>query len=245
MTTAVFLQVRLDSFRLPGKALLSLSGKTVIEHAMASLSGVNADCFFLLTDNASAPVLSDYISDYGFDIFAGPKDDVLLRFAQASRECQADRIIRATGDNPLVSCELANTLLNLHELSGADFSGYIGPPLGTGVEIVETPALLKADNCAVSSYEREHVSPYLYNREKEFRILRPEAPLSCVFKDSKVTLDTQDDFSYLSRIFSVLYRGRPIKAEDLVTWLKSEAEKPIPVKERKTEDTFSTVCKNR
>ena len=40
--TGVFLQVRLSSSRLPRKALRLLAGKTVIEHAMDSLSRVDA-----------------------------------------------------------------------------------------------------------------------------------------------------------------------------------------------------------
>jgi spore coat polysaccharide biosynthesis protein SpsF len=106
--TAVFLQVRLDSSRLPRKALLELAGVTVLEHAMQALDLVRADIRVLLTTKDSAAELKPIAESAGWNMFIGSKDDVLDRFVMAAREFNADRIIRATGDNPLVSAEMAN-----------------------------------------------------------------------------------------------------------------------------------------
>ncbi|MDA3851551.1 MAG: spore coat protein, partial [Spirochaetaceae bacterium] len=42
-STALFLQCRLDSSRLPGKALINIEGKTVIELAMEALKPLNVE----------------------------------------------------------------------------------------------------------------------------------------------------------------------------------------------------------
>ena len=69
--TGIFLQVRLDSTRLPQKALLPLERYSVVEHAMAGLRRVKADIYALVTDRKSASTLSKYAKSQGFDVFSG------------------------------------------------------------------------------------------------------------------------------------------------------------------------------
>ena len=222
MTTAVFLQARLDSTRLPRKALLPLAGRPVIEHAMDSLRRVRADLHVLLTDEASFAELKPHATLCGFLSFAGPKEDVLARFALAAREYRVDRIIRATGDNPLVSRELAQGLLLLHEKAGAAFSAFSGPPIGTGVEIVEAEALLCAADSAVDPYEREHVNPYLYRRPEQFAVNRPQAGEEFCLPGARVTLDTEEDYRFLLAVYRELYDGEAVETDRLVAWLKCQ-----------------------
>ena len=212
----VFLQVRLDSTRLPEKALLELSGKAVVTHAMEALKAVPADVFALLTDRESSEALSEYAAAAGFELFVGPKDDVLKRYAQAISYYRVDTVIRATGDNPLVDGECAARLLELYRRRHVDYSGFYGLPIGTGVECVRAKALLQADRRAATEYEREHVCPYLYNNPHTFIIYRPSAPAECYSPELRVTLDTDRDYRRLHTIFDSLYAGNPISTAQLI-----------------------------
>ena len=220
MRVGVFIQVRMGSTRLPGKALLPLAGRSAVEHAMDALSTVKADVHAILTDPASVEKLKPLATNCGYETFVGPAEDVLLRYALAVEHYGVGRYIRATGDNPLVSGELAGALLRFHTEQGADFSGYDGPPLGTGVEVTESDALLTAAAEAVDPYEREHVSPFIYRRPDRFKVLRPEAPKHLCLPSAIVTLDTDSDYAELREIYESLYRGGPIPIETLVAWLK-------------------------
>jgi spore coat polysaccharide biosynthesis protein SpsF len=224
MRRAVFLQVRLSSSRLPRKALLPLQGIPVIQHAMESLMRVPAYVHALLTDDASSDELLPFAKLCGFEVFSGDPDDVLGRFASAAKHWRIDRYFRATGDNPLVSASLALELERLHVAAGADFSGFLGPPLGTGVELVETKALFCADREATDSYEREHVSPFIYRRPERFRVVRPWSADEVLMPDAHVTLDTEADYAFLERVFHDLYRGLPIETDVLVGWLKKNSQ---------------------
>lgn len=217
--TAVFLQARLQSTRLRRKVLLPLQGKTVIEHAMDALRLMKAEVFALLTDYDSLDVLSPYAEKCGFEIFPGPELDVLSRFAMAARKWQPDRIVRATGDNPLVSWTLADRACEIHKKKKADFCGLLGMPLGTGVEVLKTESLLLADAEAKDPYEREHVSPFLYFRRNRFSIERPYAPAYALC-DVEVTLDTPEDYRFITAIYDELYHNEPISVERLVKWLQ-------------------------
>ena len=219
--TAVFLQARIDSTRLPGKALLPLAGRTVIDHVMEALREIRADIHVLLTDGDSLESLAPHAASCGFEIFEGPKDDVLSRYAGAVSRYGARYVIRATGDNPLVSPSLATAILAEHIGGGFDYSGYAGAPLGTGVEVVTASVLLEAAAEAAEPYEREHVTPYIYRRPEAFAVHRPAAPKQFYLPDARVTLDTEKDYTFIREIFSDLYTDRPISIERLVRWLKS------------------------
>ncbi len=221
--TGVFLQVRIDSSRLPGKALLPLKGKAVIEHAMAALKNINADVHALLTDSASSTGLRPYAERCGFTLFIGNKFDVLKRYADAAMYYGVDTIIRATGDNPLVSSTAAAAILEDHRRREADFSCYTGLPLGTGVEIVQADSLLFADRTAQDPYEREHVNPYLYRRENMFFIHKVPAPPRFTCPEARVTLDTEDDYRYLQLLFNDLYHNAPIELDAVVPWVACHA----------------------
>ena len=224
MKRGVFLQVRLNSSRLPRKALLPLAGQSVVEHAMDSLALVDAQVHAILTDAASADTLRPYADRSGFDVFVGSPDDVLSRYADAARRYAVNCYVRATGDNPLVSAKLANCLLDVHEEARADFSGFLGPPLGTGVEIVQAAALFEAEREAEDPYEREHVSPFIYRRPERYSVQRPWAPEEANLPEARVTLDTESDLALLRRIYDSLYDGVPVETDRLVSWLRENEE---------------------
>jgi spore coat polysaccharide biosynthesis protein SpsF len=208
-TTAVFLQARLGSRRLPHKILLDLGGRTVLEQCMARLGLVEADVHVVLTDTYSFPVLDRICRRHaGWECFMGPAQDVLGRYVFASRHFGVDTIIRATADNPLVSYELANALLADQISDGpADYRAHLGIPYGAGVELVRSDALEKAFVDSMDPYDREHVCPYLYNHADVFRVVRSDAPPEYSAGDLRLTLDTEEDYRFLK----ALYRQYPLE----------------------------------
>ena len=219
LRTGVFLQARLGSTRLPGKALMKLEGKTLITHAMESLNRVEVDVKVLLTDHESYKKLAPYAEESSFDIFAGSAEDVLDRFLSAAVEYDVDTIIRATGDNPLVDAEAASLILENHIKNTADYSAYDLMPLGTGVEILQRKALERAAAESEDPYDHEHVSPYLYRNPDRFSINRIDAPAELAFPNARVTVDTDEDFRYLQRLFRALYGNEPLGIKKIIPWL--------------------------
>lgn len=216
--TAVFLQVRLDSSRLPRKALALLGGRTVVQRCFDALDAVIADRRVLVTEPGSAPELEPLARAAGWGVFVGSKDDVLGRFVAAARELSIDTIVRATGDNPLVSARLANLVLERHRALNNDYTAFDGTPVGSGVEVVRASALFEAAASSPDAYEREHVSPFLYRRPERFRIDRSPAPEGCR-APGRVTLDTAEDLAHLVSLWELVYRGTPPEVEDLIPWL--------------------------
>ncbi len=216
----VFVQVRLASTRLAKKALLTLGDLPMIEHVMRALRPVPAAARALLTVADDVEVLRPCADAWGFDVFAGPEQDVLQRFLLAARSFGVDRVVRATGDSPLVSTDLCHRILELHEDRRADLSHYLSIPFGTGVEIVETAALETAAARAGEADEREHITTYLHRHAGDHRIHQIYASRHCTYAGADVSVDSPRDYERVTRIYADLYEGAPLEVEAVVGWLR-------------------------
>ncbi|MDC7240549.1 MAG: hypothetical protein PQJ50_09335 [Spirochaetales bacterium] len=217
MSSAVFLQVRLDSNRLPRKALKKIKGLTVIEHAMISLKNIPSENHVVLTAEGDDRILEPLARKRGFSIFAGDRQDVLGRFIEAGRLYKPDIIIRATGDNPLVAWEPAVQLLQfLKDNPVTDYTAMKGLPVGCGVELFRREALERSLLKTDKPYDHEHVTPYIYNHPADFSLYYHE---HLPFMENRVTLDTEEDYRKISSIYSSLYRGGSIPFTELKEYL--------------------------
>jgi spore coat polysaccharide biosynthesis protein SpsF len=202
--SAVVLQARIDSSRLPGKSLMFLDGKPLIYRVMRALKNINASLHILACNEDSFSFFEPLACEAGFKIFSGPKEDVLRRYCLAIRHFGIDRVIRATGDNPFVFTDAAMAI-NAEALAlDADYAAYSGLPSGAGVESVSAAALLRASGETASAFDREHVCPYLYNHGDIFKLHRPLAPLRFQSPDIRITVDTQEDFEKASELYTAL-----------------------------------------
>ena len=188
---------------------------------MRALKEIEADLFLLLTTEECVSSLSGLAEKCGFAIFSGPKDDVLKRFILAAEKYKIKTIIRATGDNPLVSSEIANKVLKEHNQLSADYSNWYDSPLGTGVEIVEMSKLLIANERSDSSYDHEHVTPWIYNNPDFFNLNIKQVPAEYLC-DGKVSVDTEEDLVKIRGIIDDLYKDCPIGIVELINYLEQD-----------------------
>ena len=195
----LFLQVRIDSSRLPGKALLFLHDKTLLEWCIERLDSVDVNVKAVLTTKQSIRYLSPIAKKYGWLIFVGSREDLLLRYTEASHYFNVDTVIRATGDNPFLSEEVVSETLQLFNKSDADISHLTNLPYGSGVEVIKTSALIKANNEAKIHYDREHVTPYIYKNNDIFKVVCEDSSNKLFRrKDIRITVDTEEDYKRVS-----------------------------------------------
>jgi spore coat polysaccharide biosynthesis protein SpsF len=205
--TALVLQARLDSSRLPGKALLPLGGRPLIFRVMEALKQVRADIRILASPEDCALSFGPLAEEAGFFFLAGPKEDVLGRYCLAIRRFGIDRLIRATGDNPFVFADAAEAINAEAASLDADYAAYSGLPYGAGVESAAAAALLRAGKEAEALYDREHVCPYLYNHPEFFLLHRPLAPQRWRGPSLRLTVDTEGDYRQAAALYDALDRG--------------------------------------
>lgn len=222
-SSAVFLQARLDSSRLPAKALFELGGEPVVCLCMKALSELPAERHCLLTDVASADILAPFARRCGWQLFSGPKDDVLARFVLAADHFGVDHIWRGTADNPLVSPELSRLIQDAYLAQGVEYAVMADVPHGSCIEAVSAQALRTVRAESRDPFEHEHVCPGVYRQPERYRVLRLEPPARLRRPDISVTLDTIEDYCRLRDLFDREYRGRPIELEQAIGWFDSLA----------------------
>lgn len=202
--TALVLQARLESTRLPQKSLLPLGGRPLILRVMEALNGVNCEVKVLACPESCVSAFAPLAAEAGFEILPGPGEDVLARYCLAARRFKPDRIVRATGDNPFVLIDAAEAIRVESEALGADYAVYSCIPHGSGVQCVSAEALLRAEREAPTCFEREHVCPYLYNHPELFRLHLPLAPLCWQGAELNVTVDTPEDYENAKALYRFL-----------------------------------------
>jgi spore coat polysaccharide biosynthesis protein SpsF len=202
---AVVLQARLDSSRLPGKALLPLGGRPLVYRVMEALSRIPADLYILASPEDCEGDFAPLAEEAGFRFCSGPKEDVLGRYCLAIRRFSIGRVIRATGDNPFVFPAAAAAINGEALALGADYAAYSGLPHGAGVESVAAAALLRAEReSPPGGPEREHVCPYLYNHPELFLLHRPLAAPRWRSPSLRITVDTEEDYERCRALWDAL-----------------------------------------
>lgn len=211
MKSAIFLQARLGSSRLPNKIIRTLGGKTLLEQVICRLKEALSVVqeINVLTCYHSYSVLKKILNNYSYiKVFAGSEKNVLDRFYKANQLFKKDIIIRATADNPFVSIKHLKSCLEKHIKHNADLTYCKGLPLGSGVEIFSSSALNQAYSLAYKPYHLEHVTPYIYENNADFKIQELYASEIYLRPDVRLTIDEKADFKVAESIFEKLYQTK-------------------------------------
>jgi spore coat polysaccharide biosynthesis protein SpsF len=211
-----FLQARMGSKRLPGKTLLRIQGKSILERAIERLQCARKiDQVVVLTtklDEDDAVV--EEARRLGVDTFRGPAADVLKRFQQAAELFRPEVVVRATADNPLIDIGSANRIVQALQSSNLDWCMECNLPVGAATEAMTARALAEVDRIAHAAGDREHVTLYIKEHQERFRVALLVPPDTLRRPALRLTVDTPEDFIFVEDIIQHLPEtGRPLPLE--------------------------------
>lgn len=227
MITYAILQARIGSTRLPGKVLMEVAGKPIMDHLFDRLGpSEEVDTFIVATtDQPEDDALEAWCKQRGIACYRGSDWDVLGRFWEAanSRKATPDSIVRICCDNPLHSYRVMDEVVRNFKTSGKTyFSNSNQEPDfledGFDVEVFTYEALKEAQEKAELLSEREHVCPYI---KKHF---------SCGWKKTdedyhyKLSVDTLDDLKAVEAIFEALQHQEDFGIHEVTALLKERPE---------------------
>ena len=155
------IQARCSSTRLPGKILLPLGGKTVLEQVIDRVKQSKRldEVIVLTSKEASDDPVQTLCQEKGIKYYRGDLHDVLSRYYHAAIEYQADYIIRITADCPMYDPSILDKMLEQYQ--GQDYmSNTIDRkfPRGLDTEIFTFKTLKSMWKQAKDADEREHVT---------------------------------------------------------------------------------------
>ena len=200
---SVILASRISSTRLPQKALKPLANcNSMLELIIKRLrKSKTVDNIIVATDNNSYRYFNKILEELNCDYYIGSEEDVLDRYVRASKEYNIDIIVRATGDNPLVSIKALDMIVDYHIKNNSDLSHYNLLPYGSGVEVINSNILEIANNNSKDIFEHEHITQYHYKNSNMFKISNPDAPYNFAMPELRVTVDTLEDYNNIIKIF--------------------------------------------
>src|SRR5262249_25121812 len=155
---------------LPGKVLLPLAGRTVLEAQLARIQAAPAR-FELVVATTTLPADDAIVGvcrRAGVRCFRGHPTDLLDRHVRAARVLRADVVVKIPSDCPLIDpSAIARVLDAPNDEGGEDYRSNLHPvtwPDGNDVEVMGRAALEQAWLLATRLYEREHTTPFLWTR---------------------------------------------------------------------------------
>lgn len=218
MKFGLIIAARFGSRRLPGKAMLPLNGIPVLEWIIKRLKPSKLmDTIILATTlKKEDDVIARLGKNEAIQVFRGPEDDVLGRYAAASMLGDFNNVVRVTGDCPFISAESLDSVIEECSAFG-DFDLITTKPYypsGIDYEICKKEVLLDINQRDLSSEDREHIFNFLYRNDKEFSIkkLIPEDRLKC--SDDIFLLDTPIDYERIQTM--IRNYGLEITPEQLI-----------------------------
>ncbi len=223
--TACIVQARHSSTRLPGKVLMEVNGKPLLEHLVARLRRTKSidEIVIATTVNPDCRPITELAEKCGVTWFAGSEEDVLERYLGAARKVNADNIIRITSDCPLIDPATIDRVVDCYLSGNADYvSNTIERtyPRGLDTEVFSRDALERAERMAAEGPYREHVTLYMYRHPEHFTLLNVNAKPPLDRPDLRLTVDTPEDFRLIREIYTLLYRpGVIIDMRDVIRLL--------------------------
>lgn len=210
MKIAAIIQARMGSTRLPGKVMKTLGDRTVIGHVIDRCRAIPSVTKVIVATTTSHEddMICKEAERYGVSYYKGSEENVLSRYYEAAKISQADVIVRITSDCPLLDPQISNKVIEEFLRSGCDYvsSGLSETfPRGMDTEVFSFEALEESYFKATESFEKEHVTPYIYLHPDRFELqsFSNDTDLS----GYRLTLDTEEDWSLISRIYDELYHG--------------------------------------
>jgi spore coat polysaccharide biosynthesis protein SpsF len=217
--------------RLPRKVLMDIAGKPMLARVVERAKRAKrVDMVAVATSLEPQDDAIEALSrEMGTPCYRGSLHDVLDRYYQAARKFSADVVVRLTADCPLIDPGVIDQVLgaffgmdespdHLQKEPAWDFAANRLPPpwsrtfpIGLDTEVCTFAALERAWKEADRPHQREHVMPYLYENQGEFRVLQIHHDPD--YGHLRWTVDTAEDLEFVRQVYA------SFQGKDDFSWL--------------------------
>ena len=205
MSIALFITGRLKSTRLPLKAQRLIKGRPMICRMIDRLKLAQRPNQIVLCTSTleQDDPLEGIAREESIECFRGDPDDVLLRLTNAAEKFGVDQVISCTADNPFIDPYYVDRLIDFHLGKGYDFSRTEDLPLGVNAYAVSYKAMKRA--CEIKAESDTEIWGPLFTETGHFNWAVMDVDESDRWPELRLTVDTPEDFAFVSKIFDELY----------------------------------------
>jgi spore coat polysaccharide biosynthesis protein SpsF len=235
MKVVVVIQARLGSTRLPGKVLLPLKGRPLLERMLARVGQAKTadEIVVATTRQASDASIASLAAACGVRCIAGHPDDLVDRHLQAARLTEADAIVKIPSDCPLIDPAVIDQTIAFYRAAHPryDYVSNLYPPSwpdGNDVEVMSRDALEATGREAKLQFQREHTTPFIWDQPDRFALGNVAwAGGRDLSASHRLTLDYQEDYQLIAAVFEALHRSDEAPAftvEAIVDYLEAHPD---------------------
>ena len=155
------------------------------------------------TDLAADDAIVQECRKLGVAVSRGDQKDVLDRYYRAAQFSKADVVVRITSDCPLIDPEVTDKTTAAFMDAHPDYASNLLErtyPRGLDTEVFSLDALARAWRIASKPYQREHVTPYIYENPSEFRLLSVTGDEN--HSAHRWTVDTPENLEFVRAVYT-------------------------------------------
>jgi spore coat polysaccharide biosynthesis protein SpsF len=230
MKIVATIEARMTSTRLPGKVLKPCVGKRMMELLVERVrrSELIDHIVISTTVNQTDDVLVQCAKDLGVGYFRGSEENVVERVVGAMEDAQADIVVQLTGDCPLLDWSVIDQLIRLYQANTFDYVAdnlVRSYPRGLDCQVVSMETLRESLRIAKDPAQFEHVCLSIYENPQRFKLFNLIAPPELCYPNQRWTLDTDEDYQFISAVYENLYAKNPaFTSADILALLRARPE---------------------
>lgn len=220
-------QARFNSKRFPGKVMLPVVNKPLLQHQLERLKKSNEinDLILATTIKKDDNQLCKVANLLKVKVFRGDEKNVLKRYYDCAKNNKSSIIVRVTADCPLIDVKYIDKLIKIFLKKNYDYLSNLNIdyiPDGFHCEIFKFSSLEKAYKLANSKFHREHVTSFLWSNPKLFLVHHFKGKkLKNHSNKIRLTLDYKPDYILIKKIFEKLYRkNKYFSLNEITNYLK-------------------------
>lgn len=225
------IQTRMSSKRLKKKALLKISGKTIIENIFDRLKACQEIYDIVLSTSLlkENDILVKHAKDIELKYYRGKEQDLISRHYESTKKFKPDALLCITGDNPLVDPKLIDRMIKIYRKNYKKFDFFTNYfprtfPYGLDISILPLATLKRLDAEIQDPLYRECFLSYILKNYKKFRIYNLTNPVNLSLK-MRWTVDYPEDLVFTRKVFNALGRKNKIFImKDILKFLKKNPQ---------------------
>jgi spore coat polysaccharide biosynthesis protein SpsF len=227
MNVVAIIQARMGSTRLPGKVLRDLEGETVLARVVNRLrrSRLINELLVATTDHPADDVIVAECRRISAAVCRGDEQDVLDRYFRAAQLAKAEVVVRITSDCPLIDPEITDKTVAAFLEARPDYASNVlirTYPRGLDTEVMSFAALARVWREARNPYQREHVTPFIYEHPADFRMVSVTGDAD--YSAHRWTVDTPEDLEFVRGVYARLKDSATFSWRDVLDLFDREPE---------------------
>jgi len=209
MKIGVIVQARMSSRRLPGKVLMPLAGKPVLQYVLERVERCErvSEVVVATSDDTSDDLLAAWCEQRAVDCWRGSLNDVAGRFLEVLESQHWDAVVRICGDSPLIDQRLIDQGVELFGQGEFDLVTNAWPrsfPDGQGVEVIRAATLQQAVKKRSGDMDREQFVQFFYRNGEKYALHNFAA--SRDYSNFSLAADTAGDLALLESLIGQMDR---------------------------------------